>query len=93
MNGTLNGSPWTQQDTYEVTDDATGELVLKDLTFTQAHRVRTKVTIAPSAGATIVRQQVSFVFECFGEVARITSQDNEMNADFTTAAEVRRFGL
>ena len=35
--------------------------------------------------------QISFLFECFGEVARATSQPNETNQDFTTAAEVRRF--
>jgi hypothetical protein len=92
MNGTLRGLPYAGQDTYELTDDATGELVLPDLTFEQAHRVRSKVTVAPSAGATITTKQVSFFFECFGEVARATSQPNETQDDFTTAAEVRRFG-
>jgi hypothetical protein len=32
------------------------------------------------------------MFECFGEIARATSQPNETNDDFTTAAELRRFG-
>jgi len=93
MNATVRGLPYVGNDTYEITDDATGELVLPDLSFTQAHRVRTKLTQAPPAGATLVTEQVSFFFECFGEVARAKSADNEMNADFTTAAEVRRFGL
>ncbi len=92
-NATVRGLPYAGTDTYEVVDDATGELDLVDLKFTQAHRVRTKVTTAPSAGANVVTQQVSFVFECFGEIARATSKQGEPNADFTTAAEVRRFGL
>lgn len=92
-NATVHGLPYAGTDTYEVSDDATGDLVLKDLTFQQAHRVRTKVTNAPSAGANVVTEQVSWVFECFGEVARATSKQGETSADFTTAAEVRRFGL
>jgi hypothetical protein len=36
---------------------------------------------------------VSFFFQCFGEVARATSQTNDTNENFTTAAQVRRFGL
>jgi hypothetical protein len=38
-----------------------------------------------------VTRQDSYLFECFGEVARATSQPNETSDDFTTAAEVRRF--
>ena len=79
--------------TYTISDDATGEVILPDLTFTQAHRIRQKVTINPAAGQTVVTYQTSFYFECFGEVARATSQVNETNPDFTTAAEVRRLGL
>jgi hypothetical protein len=90
---TLRGQPYAGQDTYEMTDDATGELVLPDLTFSQAHRVRAKVTVAPAAGESVVTQQVSFLFECFGEVARVTSQNGETNPDFTVAAQERRFGL
>jgi hypothetical protein len=91
-NGMLRGLPYAGQDTYEISDDATGTLVLPDLTFTQAHRVRQKVTLSPAAGQTVVTRQASFFYECFGEVARATSQTNETNDDFTTAAEVRRFG-
>ena len=93
QNGTLDGLPYASQDTYAISDDATGELILPDLTFTQAHRIRSKVTIDPAAGQTVVSYQTSFYFECFGEIARATSQTNETNADFTTAAEVRRLGL
>jgi hypothetical protein len=91
-NGTNEGLPWAEQDTYEATDDATGQMILPDFTFTQAHRVRFKVTLAPAAGQTQVTRQASFMFECFGEIARATSLPNEPNDDFTTAAEIRRFG-
>jgi hypothetical protein len=89
-NATLKGLPYAGTDTYATEVDASGELVLPDFTFTQALRVRTLVTIVPVAGETTTQRQVSFLTECFGEVARATSQLNEPNADFTTAAEIRR---
>ena len=64
-----------------------------DLTFTQAMRVQTNVTAEPAVGLPVTRRQAGFVFECFGEVARATSRDNETQDDFTAAAEVRRLGL
>ncbi|MGZ3477278.1 MAG: hypothetical protein ACXWUG_27430, partial [Polyangiales bacterium] len=68
-------------------------LVLHDFTFDQVHRVRTKVTVAPSAGGMPTsKRQVGFVAECFGEVVRATSKNDEPNPDFTTAVELRRLG-
>jgi hypothetical protein len=87
---TVKGLPYAGTDTYATTVDASGMLLLPDFTFTQVLRVRTLVTISPVAGETTTQLQVSFLFECFGEVARATSQLNEPNADFTTAAEIRR---
>ncbi len=92
QNGMAAGLPYAGMDTYDITDDASGEMSLHDYTFTQVHRLRTTVTLSPAAGATQVTRQVSFVFECFGEVVRATSQNGETNDDFTTAAEVRRLG-
>ncbi len=89
-NGTLRGLPYAGTDTYDVSIDASGQLVLEAYTFQQVLRVRTTVTVAPSAGQSIVTRQTSFFFECFGEVARATSQIGEQNDDFTTAAELRR---
>jgi hypothetical protein len=70
---------------------ATGQLVLPDFTFTQAHRIDFLVTTVPAAGENVITRQDSYLFECFGEVARATSATNETNDDFTTAAQVRRF--
>jgi len=89
-NGKLRGLPYAGTDTYDIAVDASGELTLESYVFTQALRVRTTVTVAPSAGQNVVTRQTSFLFECFGEVARATSEPNETNDDFTTAAELRR---
>lgn len=93
QNGTVRGLPYAGKDTYETKVDGAGELRLPDLTFTQALRVRTRVTLQPAAGKTVITRQVSFLFECFGEVARATSRQGEEEDIFTTAAEVRRLGL
>ena len=89
----VSGLPYSSTDTYEVRVDALGRLDLPDVSFAQVHRVRTRVTMDPSPGSVLTRRQVSFVAECFGEVARATSLDNESREDFTTAAEIRRVGL
>ena len=90
---TFRGLPYAGRDTYQVSIDAAGVLELPDVMFSQALRARTKLTQEPVVGANVTRRQVSFLFECFGEVARATSLDNETKDDFTTASEVRRLGL
>ncbi len=92
-NGLFRGLPYAGRDTYEVSVDASGDLVLPQLEFTQAMRVRMHVTLEPSVGSPVSYWQVSFVSECFGEVARATSLDGEEQENFTTAAEVRRLGF
>lgn len=92
-NGTLRGLPYAGKDTYEVSADGVGEVVLSALAFTQAHRVRTKVTVAPAVGASTSRRQVSFFFECFAEVVRATSRADEPEADFGVAKELRKIGF
>jgi len=93
QNGTLRGLPYAGKDTYEVSVDGTGLVVLPSLAFTQAHRVRTRITVAPAVGASTTRRQVSYFFECFAEVVRATSKADEPNENFTTAAELRRIGF
>jgi hypothetical protein len=90
--GMIDGLPYSGTDTYQVSDDALGQITIPDFVFTQAHRVRTKLTVSPSVGEATELWQVQFMFECFGEVARATSQDGEMDENFTTAAELRRLG-
>ena len=92
-NATLRGLPYAGRDTYDVKVDGAGELTLPDYVLTQVLRVRTNVTIAPSAGQVTTQRQVGFLFECLGEVARATSKLNETEENFTTASELRRLGL
>ena len=90
--GTLRGAPYAGKDTYEVEVKAIGEMKLPNFTFEQVHRVDTRVTVQPAAGKSVARRQVSFVAECFGEVARATSPDGVTRDDFDQAAEIRRLG-
>jgi hypothetical protein len=77
VGGTVRGLPYAGVDTYEGKVDGIGRLDLPDLAFEQVLRVRTRVTLEPSAGKTVVTRQTAFFFECFGEVARATSQADE----------------
>lgn len=92
-NATVRDLPYAGRDVYSISVDATGELWLPDFQFEQVHRVRTDLTIEPSAGDGVTRKQVSFVFECFGEVARVVSDDGETEKNFETAVELRRLGF
>lgn len=91
--GTIEGLPIIGENRYDVAVDAEGELDLPEVSFTQVHRISTRVTVQPSSGPAVTRRSVSFVFECFGEVARATSRDGETANDFRVAQEVRRLGL
>jgi hypothetical protein len=92
-NGTFRGLPFASEDTYDVIVDGAGQLSLPDFILTQALRVRTTVTVVPTAGQTTTQRQTSFLFECIGEAARATSRLGEPDPNFTTAAELRRLGL
>lgn len=92
-NGLVQDLPYAGRDIYSVTVDATGELWLPELRFDQVHRVRTNLTVEPSVGEGFTRKQVGYVFECFGEVARAVSEDNETDENFDTAVEIRRLGF
>ena len=56
----LRGLPYDGKDTYEVKVDGAGELLTPDFIFTQVLRVRTKVTVEPSAGQATVQRQTAF---------------------------------
>jgi hypothetical protein len=45
------------------------------------------------AGPGTRRIQYLWLTECYGEVARITSTDGEVDPNFTQAAEFRRLGF
>ncbi len=92
-NATLLGLPYAGRDVYRISVDGSGMLKVPLFTFTQALRVRQHITVEPAVGASTSRRQVSFLFECFGEVARATSNPDETEENFENAAEIRRIGM
>lgn len=93
VDSTVDNTPVASRDHYDVTVDARGEVRLPELTFPDALRVRVEVTQRFPAGPGVRRIQYLWMTECYGEVARMTSRDNEVNPDFTMASEFRRLGL
>lgn len=92
-NAMFYGIPYAGKDTYEVSVEDTGELLLPDLIFEQAMMVRTTVKVEPAVGQSVTQQQVGFLFECFGEVARATAPTGVTEPNFTNAVELRRLGI
>lgn len=94
VTGTLAAVPYNGSDRYEVSVGDITSVDLPHLRFTHNFRVHTKVTSdSGSAGVVLVHQQLSLISECFGEIARVVSQDNESDPNFSQAAELWRFSL
>jgi hypothetical protein len=93
VDSTVQHTPVASRDRYEVSVDAYGELRLAELTFPEVLRVRVEVLQRFPAGPGLRRIQYLWMVECYGEVARMTSLDNEVDPDFTQALEFRRLGL
>ncbi len=90
---TLHGTPVASRDHYVLTVDAHGTVTLPELTFRNALRLRVELTQTFPAGPGTRRIQYLWMAECYGEVARMTSRDGEVDPAFTLAAEFRRLGL
>ena len=88
VTGLTNGVGSAYQDTYDQKVDALGEAKTPFGTF-RVLRLRTIFTRTVGLVSTVVRTY-AFITDCFGPVATITSKPNETQAEFTTAAEVRR---
>ncbi len=92
--GTYNYTPLTTIDeTYQVTVDALGTVVVPAGSF---HALRVRTDFEQHIPYTMIytdRIVYMWVTECFGIVAKITSQDDETDAQFTQAAEYRRMTL
>nr|MBA3819195.1 hypothetical protein [Deltaproteobacteria bacterium] len=94
MGGTVAGLPFLGSDAVTVDVTGDGRLELPYVRFSPVLRVRTHVVRTPSTGTPVVgRRQALFLFECFGEIARAESRQDEPDADFTTAVYLRRFAL
>ena len=93
VDGRIRDLPYAGTDVYHTRVSGTGELWLPELRFEQVLQVRTELTVTPAVGQGFTRKQVGYVFECFGEVARAVSADNETQENFDEAVELRRLGL
>ena len=90
--GTALGLAYRGMDTYAVEVVGAGRLDLPDWSFGQAWRVDQQVTSTPAVGEPVERRITSWLFECFGEVARAQSADG-VTAPFDRAVELRRLTL
>lgn len=92
--GTVAGLPFIGTDQVDIDVTAGQRLDVPYVEFSPILRVRTHVVRAPTGGTPAIGKRTTiFMFECFGEVARAESQQNEPDADFTSAALLRRFAL
>ena len=91
---TIDGLPFIGTDQVDVDITGSGRLDVPYVQFSPALRARTLVTRKPTTGTPVITQRsTAFLFECFGEVAHAESKPDEPDADFTTAAYLRRFAL
>ena len=93
VNGMLNGSPYAGLDTYKISIDARGTVVLPFLSFDNTMRVHVDLTQTVPGGVSVSRIQYLFFHECYGELGRMVSVINEPSEVFSSAAEFRRLAL
>ncbi len=93
VDGMVDGTTVASRDEYDITVDAHGEVRLGILTFRDALRVRIETVQRFPVGPARRSIQYLWLAECYGEVARVTSRDGEVDPNFTIAAEFRRLGL
>lgn len=85
VSGQASGVPGVYSESYQSSVDAHGTLKTPFGTF-DVQRVRTNLTRA----GVPTSHSFTFVTECFGSIANVTSQNYETAAEFTNAAEVVR---
>lgn len=88
ISGWYLGGYWTADEEYQSQVDAHGTL---ETPFGDFPVLRVRTDMTRTVGFSVTTQiTYSFVSECFGTVATIRSKENEDEAEFTEAAEVRR---
>ncbi|TNE47200.1 MAG: hypothetical protein EP343_20410 [Deltaproteobacteria bacterium] len=87
--GNVGTLPVSSADTYDIKVEGRGSLILPNIQFDNTLRIFTTVRQRLIGGQTRQLYQVLFFHECFGEVARVESKDNESNAEFNRAPLVR----
>jgi hypothetical protein len=89
---TIDGLPFNGSDELDVDVPDSGRLDVPYVQFSPTLRVR-EAAIRKTGAASITKRTTLFLFECFGEVARAESKQDETNPDFTQAAYLRRYAL
>jgi hypothetical protein len=92
ITATIDGLPFNGSDTLDVDVTAADRLDVPYVQFSPVLRVREKA-VRTTGQASVTKRTTIFLFECFGEVARAESKQDETNPDFTTAEYLRRFAL
>ena len=87
------GQPFASTDSYNISVDQRGTVDLPYLSLHNTLRLRVEVQQSLPGGQTIHRFQYLYLQECYGELGRIVSLDNELDPGFTTASEFRRLAL
>lgn len=88
VTGTANGVFGVYFETYENTVDTRGNVVTPFSTFDS---LRVRVDLTRTTGAIVTTQRTfAFVTECFGTIATMVSQYNELETEFDDPSEIRR---
>jgi len=91
---TIAGLPFIGSDKLDVDVTAGARLDVPYVQFSPVLRIRSHATRTASGGSPVVGKRTTlFLFECFGEVARAESEQDEPDPDFTMAVYLRRFAL
>jgi hypothetical protein len=93
VNGMFNGLPVAETDTYSISVDAKGVVVLPYLRVANTLRIRVVLDQALPGGINTHTIQLLYMRECVGEVGRMVSKANETDPNFTSAAIFRRLAL
>lgn len=88
VSGVAQGIPVAYSEKYESTVDVAGELKTPLATF-EVLRVRIDLTRTIGFSVTTSRTY-AFITECYGNIATVASEDNESDAEFNHAVEIRR---
>lgn len=87
--GSVQGLPVTSSDQYQVRISHRGSIILPDIQFDNTLRIEVTVRQTLLGGSKRTLVQALYFHECFGEVARVESKENETNPLFTDATLVR----
>ncbi len=87
--GNVGTLPVASTDTYQIRVAGRGTVKLPDIQFNNTLRIVIKVRQRFLGGQTRQRYQVLYFHECFGEIARAESKDNETKETFNRATLLR----